>query len=43
MDERELQQYLQRLYPVENEGCEWKEFKRLRHAVSGSKGADIIS
>jgi len=43
MDEKELQLYLQRLYPVENEGCEWKEFKRLRHAVSGTKGADIIS
>jgi len=43
MDEKELQLYLQRLYPIENEGCEWKEFKKLRHAVSGNKGADIIS
>jgi len=43
MNERDLQQHLQRLYPIENEGCEWKEFKRLRHAVSGNKGADIIS
>ncbi|MEA3547150.1 MAG: putative DNA binding domain-containing protein, partial [Thermodesulfobacteriota bacterium] len=43
MDEKELQKYLQRLYPIENEGCEWKEFKKLKHAVSGKKGEDIIS
>ena len=26
-----------------NEACEWKEFKSLRHAISGDKGNDIIS
>ena len=43
MDEKALQQYLRHLCPVENEACEWKEFKNLKHAVSGQKGEDIIS
>lgn len=43
MTEAELKEYLRRHFPVENEGCEWKEFKRLRHAVSGDSGNDIIS
>lgn len=43
MTERELREYLRLQYPVENETCEWKEFKNLTHAVSGDKGKDIIS
>lgn len=43
MTEAELKEYLLAHYPVENEACEWKEFKRLKHAVSGQKGNDAIS
>ena len=43
MTEAELKEFLRNHYPVENEACEWKEFKYLRHAVSGDKGNDIIS
>jgi ATP-dependent DNA helicase RecG len=43
MTANELQKYLKEKYPKENESCEWKEFKRLRHAFSGHKGNDIIS
>ena len=43
MNEKQLSQYLHRLCPIENERCEWKEFKKLKHAVSGKKGEDIIS
>ncbi len=43
MTENELCRYIQGLCPKENESCEWKEFKSLKHAVSGEKGEDIIS
>jgi ATP-dependent DNA helicase RecG len=43
MTEKELQDYLKVSYPIENEKCEWKEFKYLKNAVSGSAGNDIIS
>ena len=43
MTEIELQDYLKTNYPLENEKCEWKEFKSLKNAVSGSIGNDIIS
>ena len=43
MTESELKLHLLGAYPTENESCEWKEFKNLRHAVSGKKGEDIIS
>jgi ATP-dependent DNA helicase RecG len=43
MTEAEFKEFLRSHYPVENEACEWKEFKSLRHAVSGDKGNDIIS
>jgi len=43
MTEKELKQYLQENFPRENEKCEWKEFKSLKHAVSGREGDDIIS
>jgi len=43
MVEQELKQYLKRHYPKENESCEWKEFKSLKHSFSGAAGNDIIS
>lgn len=43
VDEKALKEYLLATYPAENEACEWKEFKILKHAVSGAKGDDIIS
>ena len=35
MTEQELQQYLIKQYPKEDEGCEWKEFKNLKNDFSG--------
>lgn len=35
MTEQELQQYIIRQYPKEDEGCEWKEFKNLKNDFSG--------
>ncbi|SDW07014.1 ATP-binding protein [Flavobacterium degerlachei] len=43
MTEKELQDYLKTNYPLENEKCEWKEFKSLKSAVSGRAGDDVIS
>jgi ATP-dependent DNA helicase RecG len=43
MTEKELQNYLKKNYPFENEKCEWKEFKSLKSAVSGRAGDDVIS
>ena len=43
MTEIELKKYLKKEYPFENETCEWKEFKSLKHSFSGTTGDDIIS
>lgn len=43
MTEVELKQYIKDNYPFENESCEWKEFKSLKHSFSGKAGDDIIS
>ncbi len=43
MIESDLQQFLLENYPVENETCEWKEFKNLKHSIAGKKAEDIIS
>ncbi len=43
MTENELHNYLKTNFPQENEKCEWKEFRNLKHAVSGKEGEDIIS
>jgi ATP-dependent DNA helicase RecG len=43
MTEKELQDYLKTNYPLENEKCEWKEFKSLKSAVSARAGDDVIS
>lgn len=43
MTEIELKTYIQTHFPIENEACEWKEFKSLKHSFSGKAGDDIIS
>lgn len=43
MTENELKIYIQANFPIENEACEWKEFKSLKHSFSGTSGNDIIS
>ncbi len=43
MTEQELHIYLINNFPQENEKCEWKEFKNLKHTVAGNEGSDIIS
>lgn len=43
MTEKQLQAYLKTAYPKENDGCEWKAFSNLNHAISGRKGDDAIS
>lgn len=43
MTEAELHQYLKNNFPQENEKCEWKEFKFLKHQISGKEADDIIS
>lgn len=39
----ELQNHLKAHYPTENESCEWKEFKNLKHSISGGKGEDLAT
>lgn len=43
MTEQELKEYIAKYFPLENEGCEWKEFKDLKHSVSGNVKDDIVS
>ena len=43
MTNKELQKYLIKQFPVENEQWEWKEFSYLKHAVKGKEGEDMIS
>jgi ATP-dependent DNA helicase RecG len=43
MTEKELHNYLVIKYPIENEKCEWKEFKSLKNSVAGDEGKDIVS
>ena len=43
MNENELHFFLKKNYPKEDEKCEWKEFKNLKHSVSSHSGDDIIS
>jgi len=43
MTNKELQAYLIKHFPVENEQWEWKEFSHLKHAVKGKEGEDIVS
>lgn len=43
VNERTLQQHLRASFSEENEACECKEFKNLKHAVTGGAGNDIAS
>ncbi len=43
MTELELHKYLLQNFPQENEKCEWKEFKTLKHSIAGKEGDDVIS
>jgi ATP-dependent DNA helicase RecG len=43
MTEKELKEYITSRFPKENEACEWKDFRSLKHSFAGSSGDDIIS
>lgn len=43
MKEQELKEFIAKYYSRENESCEWKEFKELKHSVSGKDMDDVIS
>ncbi len=43
MTDRELQEYLRYNYPLEDEQCEWKEFRNLKNMFSGNEGQDVVS
>ncbi len=43
MTDRELQEYLRYNYPLEDEKCEWKEFRNLKNMFSGNEGQDVVS
>ena len=43
MTERELQTHLQQRFPLENEACDWKEFKSLKNFFNGKEGDDVVS
>ena len=43
MTAAQLQTWLQQNYPVENERHEWKEWRSLKHHVSGKERNDVIS
>lgn len=43
MTAHELQIWLLSHYPVENEQHEWKDWRSLKHHVSGQQGDDVIS
>ena len=43
MTDGELQEYLRYNYPLEDEKCEWKEFRNLKNMFSGNEGQDVVS
>ncbi len=43
MIEEQLQRFLKKNFPAENESCEWKEFKQLKNHFQGSPKDDVIS
>ena len=43
MTAKELQVWLRAQFPKENERHEWKEWRSLKHHVSGQQGDDVIS
>lgn len=43
MTAAQLQNWLRQNYAVENERCEWKEWRSLKSNISGRKGEDLVS
>lgn len=43
MTAAQLQIWLQQNYSIENERCEWKEWRSLKSNISGRKGEDLVS
>jgi len=43
MSARELQVWLRDSFPLENEHCEFKEWRSLKSNISGRKGEDLVS
>jgi len=43
MNEKELQNFLLKNFPKENEKCDWKGWGSLKHDISGRRGEDAIS
>ena len=43
MTAAQLQTWLRQNYAVENEHCEWKEWRSLKSNISGRKGEDLVS
>lgn len=43
MTANELQAFIKTQFPKENECFEWKEWRNLRHNISGRKGEDLVS
>ena len=43
MTAKELQAFIKAQFPKENECFEWKEWRSLKHHVSGQQGDDVIS
>ncbi len=43
MTAHELKQWLHHRFPLENEQCEFKEWRSLKSSISGRKGEDLVS
>lgn len=43
LPEQQLMELLLKEYGKEDESCEWKEFKNLKHHISGHPGDDLVS
>jgi ATP-dependent DNA helicase RecG len=43
MTEQVLKKFIESNYPQENEKCEWKEFKNLKHSIAAHEGDDVLS
>lgn len=43
MTDKQLKEYIAVHYPQENESCEWKEYKNLKHNITGHEGDDLVS
>lgn len=43
MTKQEISEYIRIQYPRENEGCDWKEYKKLKNSLCGHEGDDVVS